>query len=206
MSSSHEIFFTSSPNRPITAYDFFSGTTVARFSGSRSPCHGLVLAGKAYIDASHISSVTSSGSIHLYNWWSSTAFHHLPVSEPIAHASCGVIWMEQTSAKLHSHVQFLGFLWTQQRQNFYAAGADGLIYKGFLKVGSRKEVTQMLEVETCGEKHGGEIISVVIMNEGKNLVSATEDGSVYLWEVEKVYQISKGYSSHRGCLVSGSKR
>lgn len=68
----------------ITAYDFFSGTTVARFSSSRSPCHGLVLAGKAYIDASHISSVTSSGSIHLYNWWSSTAFHHLPVSEPVA--------------------------------------------------------------------------------------------------------------------------
>jgi pre-rRNA-processing protein IPI3 len=67
---------------------------------------------------------------------------------------------------------------------FYAAGADGLIYEGFLKVGSRKEVTQMLELETCGEKHGGAIISVVIMNEGKNLVSATEDGSVYLWEVE----------------------
>jgi len=53
-------------------------------SGSRSPCHGLFLAGKAYIDASHISSVTSSGSIHLYIWWSSTAFHHLPVSEPVA--------------------------------------------------------------------------------------------------------------------------
>ncbi|KAJ6894130.1 hypothetical protein NC652_028028 [Populus alba x Populus x berolinensis] len=61
---------------------------------------------------------------------------------------------------------------------FYAAGADGLIYTGFLKVGSRKEITQMLELVTCGEKHGGAIISVVVMmNEGKNLVSATEDGT-----------------------------
>ncbi|XP_011044618.1 PREDICTED: uncharacterized protein LOC105139749 [Populus euphratica] len=66
----------------------FSGTIVACFSGSRSSCHGLVLAGKAYIDASHISSVASSGSTHQYNWWSSTAFHHLPVSESVAPLDC----------------------------------------------------------------------------------------------------------------------
>ncbi|CAK7351831.1 unnamed protein product [Dovyalis caffra] len=298
-SSSREIVLTSSPDGPITAYDIFSGTTLARFSGSRSPRHGLVLAGKAYIAASHISSATASGSIHLYNWWSSTAFHHLPVPEPVAPlaattdgsflfagglsgnvyalsipsgnilksfpahtkpVSCLTIssdgsllisggddgtilvvpifqLVEQTRDEncsdlmLHSFVAHdgpvtaincMGFchstviscsadctckLWslldgTNLRKitfpcavagialdptetGFYAAGTDGLIYKGYLKVGSRKEVSRMLELGTWVEKHGGAIISVVMINEGKNLVSAAEDGSVYLWEVER---------------------
>jgi pre-rRNA-processing protein IPI3 len=299
MSSSREIVLTSSPDGPITAYDIFSGTTLARFSGSRSPRHGLVLAGKAYIAASHISSATASGSIHLYNWWSSTAFHHLPVPEPVAPlaatpdgsflfaggvsgnvyalsipsgnilksfpahtkpVSCLTIsndgsllisggddgtilvvpifqLVEQTTdgncsdLMLHSFVAHdgpvtsitcIGFchytviscstdctckLWslldgTNLRKitfpcaisrialdptgtEFYAAGADGSIYKGFLKVGSRKQVSRMLELAILADKHGGAIISVVMTNAGKNLVSAAEDGRVYLWEVER---------------------
>jgi pre-rRNA-processing protein IPI3 len=38
----------------------------------------------------------------------------------------------------------------------------------------------MLELVTCGEKHGGAIISLVMMNEGKNLVSATADVCVFM--------------------------
>ncbi|KAF2314431.1 hypothetical protein GH714_026346 [Hevea brasiliensis] len=73
----------SSPDGPITAYDTVSGTTLARFTGSHSPCHRLALAGKAYVAASHISSSTASASIHLYNWLSPTALHRLPVPQPV---------------------------------------------------------------------------------------------------------------------------
>jgi len=117
---------------------------------------------------------------------------------------------------------------------------------------AEKKFTHMLELVTCGEKHGGAIISLVMMNEGKNLVSATADVCVFMGSWKKaggnnmksrsdlvvasgigdgkrqgvradddmnksvgsgtglsgirVYQISKGYSWHRGCLVGGSKR
>lgn len=83
-SSPHELILTTSFEGPITAYDASSGASVARFTGSRSPRRGLALVGKAFIAASHISPITASGSIHLYNWWSPTAFHKLPVPEPVA--------------------------------------------------------------------------------------------------------------------------
>jgi pre-rRNA-processing protein IPI3 len=83
-SSSSEIILTSSPDGPITAYDASSGAILACFTGSRSPRHGLALVGNTFIAASHISSATASGSVHLYNWWSSTVFHHLPLPEPVA--------------------------------------------------------------------------------------------------------------------------
>ena len=83
MSSSHPIVLTSSPDGPIIAFDAASGVPLCHFSGSRSPCHGLALVGKSFIAASHISQETASGSIHLYNWWSSTALHNFLVPEPV---------------------------------------------------------------------------------------------------------------------------
>ncbi|XP_010243995.1 PREDICTED: protein ROOT INITIATION DEFECTIVE 3-like [Nelumbo nucifera] len=81
---SREILLSSSPDGPIMAYDASSGATLAHFTGSHSPRKGLALAGNTMIAASHISSDTALGSIHLYNWWSSSAFHHLPLPEPVA--------------------------------------------------------------------------------------------------------------------------
>ncbi|KAK7817994.1 protein root initiation defective 3 [Quercus suber] len=102
-SSPHEIVLTSSPDGPIIAYDASSGALLAHFTGTQTPRQGLTLVGNStLIAASHISSATASGSIHLYNWWSST--------------------------------------------------------------------------------HGGAIMSLVMMNEGQNLISAAEDGSVWVWE------------------------
>lgn len=83
-SSFHDLILTSSPDGPITIYDASSGAVVTRFAASRSPRRGLTLVGKAFFAESHVSPVTASASIHLYNWWSSTAFHNLPVPEPIA--------------------------------------------------------------------------------------------------------------------------
>ncbi|KAF2286154.1 hypothetical protein GH714_011026 [Hevea brasiliensis] len=245
-SSSPEIVITSSPDGPITAYDTVSGTTLACFTGSRSPRHGLALAGNAYVAASHISSSTASGSIHLYNWWSPTALHHLPVPEPVAPLAAtpdglylfagglsGSVYSltipsgsilrsfpahdkpvsslrinsdwslvisggdDDCTCKLWSllegtNLQTVAFpcvissiaLDTTEAE-FYAAGSDGLIYKGFLKVGSTKEANQSRELVTWAEKHGGAVVSVVVVNEGKNLVSAAEDGSIYIWEIER---------------------
>ncbi|KAJ9183035.1 hypothetical protein P3X46_006954 [Hevea brasiliensis] len=299
-SSSPEIVVTSSPDGPITAYDTVSGTTLACFTGSRSPRHGLALAGNAYVAASHISSSTASGSIHLYNWWSPTALHHLPVPEPVAPLAAtpdglylfagglsgsvysitipsgsilrsfpahdkpvsslrinsdwslvisggddGTIAVvpifqlveasgEESPSNLTLHrfvahdgpvtsiIACMGLchptivscstdctckLWSllegrnlqtvafpcvissialdTTEAEFYAAGSDGLIYKGFLKVGSTKEANQSRELVTWAEKHGGAVVSVVVVNEGKNLVSAAEDGSIYIWEIER---------------------
>lgn len=83
-SLSNEIVLTSSPDGPIIAYDASSGTTLAHFSGSRSPRRGLAVTGKSVIATSHVSSATGSGSIHLYNWWSSTPYDQLPMPEPVA--------------------------------------------------------------------------------------------------------------------------
>ncbi|XP_044507082.1 protein ROOT INITIATION DEFECTIVE 3-like isoform X2 [Mangifera indica] len=66
----------------------------------------------------------------------------------------------------------------------YAAGSDGLIYRGNLKVESEKPKIQDNELTTMAQKHTGMVVSVAMANEGKNLVSASEDGSVYIWEVE----------------------
>lgn len=299
-SSSPEIVITSSPDGPITAYDTISGTILTRFTGSRSPRHGLALAGNAYVAASHISSSTALGSIHLYNWWSPKALHLLPVPEPVAPLAAtpdgsylfagglsGIIYAlsipsgnilkafpahdkpvssliinsdwslvisggddgrivvipvfqlvdatgDESLSNLALHrfvahdgpvtsiIACMGLchptivscstdctckLWSllegtnlqtvtfpcvissialdTTEAGFYAAGSDGLIYKGFLKVGSGKQVRQSRELVTWAEKHRGAVVSVVVVNEGKNLVSAAEDGSVYVWEIER---------------------
>lgn len=293
-SSSHEIVLTSSPDGLITAYDASSGAILARFTGSRSPRQGLALAGNAFIAASHISSATASGSVHLYNWWSSTVFHHLPLPEPVApltatpdgsyvfvgglsgniHAlslplgnvlkslpahekpvSClkitndgsllisggddGTIvvipifrLVEASSANenglsvnlilhrfaahvdsvtglalynttliscsldstckfwnlLHgTHLRTVAFPCTifgvainPTETEFYAAGSDGFVYKGLtlMKVGRSGR-----EVVKWAQKHDGAVMSLMTMNEGRDVVSAAEDGSVWIREV-----------------------
>lgn len=282
-SFSHEIVLTSSPDGPITAYDASSGTILARFTGSRSPRQGLTLAGNTFIAASHISSTTASGSVHLYNWWSSTVFHHLPLPEPVApltatpdgsylfagglsgniHAlslpignvlkslpahdkpvSClkitgdgsllisggddGTIVVipifrlvdESGSVNLILHRfsahadSVTGFItlhnstliscsfdrtckfWNLLRgthlrtvafpcgifgvalspteTEFYAAGSDGFVYKG--------GIGRSFEVVKWAQNHDGPVVSLMTVNEGRDVVSAAEDGSVWIRE------------------------
>ncbi|KAL5712040.1 hypothetical protein ACHQM5_014249 [Ranunculus cassubicifolius] len=86
MESSTEILLASSPdNLLITAYYASTGLTFAHFKGSQSPRKGITLVGKSFIAVAHISySPSPSASIHLYNWWSSNALHHLPLPEPVS--------------------------------------------------------------------------------------------------------------------------
>ncbi|XP_077237604.1 protein ROOT INITIATION DEFECTIVE 3-like [Tasmannia lanceolata] len=298
-SSSREIILASSPDGPITAYDTFTGTNLAGFSGSRSPRKGLALAGKTLIAASHISSATGSGSICLYNWWSSAAFYHILTPEPVAplavtpeglylfsgglsghiHAfslpsgnvlrsfpahckpvTCLVInddasllisggddgtiiifpilrlldaSSKENSARLSlyeisahtlsvtditttmggcnstiiscsldstckfwslangNHVRTVCFpcvIWClvvdPTESEFYAGGSDGRVYVGALKVGRRQCANTGAEVAPWIPEHGGMVTAVEMANQGRNLVSASEDGCIRVWEVE----------------------
>ncbi|XP_050370710.1 protein ROOT INITIATION DEFECTIVE 3-like [Argentina anserina] len=302
MSSSPEIFLTNSPDGPIVAYDASSGTVVGQFTGSRSPRQGLTVVGedfgKTYIAASHISPTTGSGSIHLYNWWSSTAFHNLPVPEPVAPLAAsfdglylfaggisgsvhtlsvpsgnvlktlpahnkpvtclsvnhdesllisgsddgtiaivpifrlvgdwacenvediilhkfaahsdsvtaivsgtGLCYSQIISCSEDSTCKFwslrrgthlrtvvfpcmiYGITLHPTEPEFYAAGSDGSIHIGSFMVGSRKLVIQGSELMTLPHKHNGAVVSVVMVNAGRNLVSASEDGSVWIWKL-----------------------
>ncbi|XP_027356794.1 uncharacterized protein LOC113866104 [Abrus precatorius] len=297
-SSSHEIILTSSPHGPITAYEPSSGATVARFSGSRSPCRGLAMAGQGLIAASHVSSDTGAGSINIYNWYTSTVFHNFPVPEPVApliatpggeflfaggisgsvhslsissgdviksfvvhpraisslhlsddgslvisgsddgtvaliptfklvvEASCSdakdlilhkwkahsdsvtafnnsglgtlvscsldctcKFWNLANNGVLMCTVAFpcaiFGVALNSTESWFYAAGADGLVYKGLMKVGSRKLLGRAYELKNWPRSHNGSIVSLVSVNGGRNLVSAAEDGSAWMWDVER---------------------
>ncbi|KAK7313644.1 hypothetical protein VNO77_38833 [Canavalia gladiata] len=68
---------------------------------------------------------------------------------------------------------------------FYAAGADGFVYKGLMKVGSRKLIGRAYELNPWSKGHSGSIVSLVLVNGERNLVSAAEDGGVWMWDVEK---------------------
>ncbi|CAN0858393.1 Protein ROOT INITIATION DEFECTIVE 3 [Linum grandiflorum] len=300
--SSPDIILTSSPDGPITAYDSFSGAVVARFTGSRSPRHGLTLLGNTFIAATHISSSsTGSTALHLYNWWSSTALHRLLLPEPVAplaafpdcSSASSYIFAGGLSGNIHSlsipsgnllgsfsahrgspvscleispdwslltsggddgtiavfpifqlldddnrpentddiiirrftaHegpvtsiVRCMGVsqptvascsmdstckLWNllegtnlrtvvfpcpisgmaldPSETDFYAAGTDGVVYRG----GSRKRSGGQLVVALPG-KHCAGIVSIALVDGGKRLVSAAEDGSVHVSDVEK---------------------
>ncbi|KAJ0045394.1 hypothetical protein Pint_04832 [Pistacia integerrima] len=335
-SSLHEIILTSSPEGPISAYNPSSGATLAHFSGSRSPRQGLAFAGKTFIVASHISPTTASGSIHLYNWWSSTPLHNLPLPEPVApvistpdglylftggvsgsiyvislpsgdilrsfsahkkpvtcleisidgsllisggddgrivtvpifqlvdHHTSGdnnpndlmlqkfiahngsvtaivscmgsfnsliVSSSTDCTCKLwrldgtHLHnltfpCAIMGVTLDPTETEFYAAGSDGLIYRGSLKFESKKHIIQDNELATLVQKHQGMVVSVAMVNEGKNLVSASEDGSVYIWEVESgevifvlgnemgsisEMLVASGIGESKGCGIEGGK-
>ncbi|KAK8507437.1 hypothetical protein V6N13_141459 [Hibiscus sabdariffa] len=298
-SSSLPIVLTSSPDGPITAFDVVSGVPLCHFSGSRSPRHGLTLLGNSFIAASHISPDTASASIHLYNWWSSSALHNLHVPEPVAPLSAtpdglylfagglsGCIYVisvpsgdilssysahnkpvsclktsedgslllsagddgtvsyvpifriveaspgtSSTSLMLRRFVAhdgsvtaidscvargnstiiscsldctikiwglldgtklrtvtfpcpIMGIALDQLRTEFFAAGSDGFIYKGILNVGGKNHVNQGHDCIRWARRHESGIVSLVMVSETKNLVSASEDGTVYIWEIE----------------------
>ncbi|KAL9298064.1 hypothetical protein ACSQ67_023960 [Phaseolus vulgaris] len=63
---------------------------------------------------------------------------------------------------------------------FYAGGADGYVYNG-----SMKAVGEACEVRNWARVHGGSVVALGLVNGERGLVSAAEDGSVWMWDVEK---------------------
>ncbi|KAK9056893.1 hypothetical protein SSX86_024257 [Deinandra increscens subsp. villosa] len=81
---SPETILKSSPDGPITAYDPYTGTVLARFNGSQCPRNGIVLLGDNQFATSHVSPATGAGSVHLYYWWSPSCSMNIPLPEPVA--------------------------------------------------------------------------------------------------------------------------
>ncbi|XP_058072174.1 protein ROOT INITIATION DEFECTIVE 3-like [Magnolia sinica] len=72
---------------------------------------------------------------------------------------------------------------------FYAGGADGRVYVGKLKVVSRRRQLSTdrdadVEVATWAQEHNGAVTALAMANQDQCLVSASEDGSIKVWEVE----------------------
>ncbi|KAF6153796.1 hypothetical protein GIB67_001029 [Kingdonia uniflora] len=312
-SSSREILLVSSPEGLITAYDASSGMIVAHFTSSRSPRKGLALVGNNLIAASHVSPDTASGSIHLYNWWSPIAFHHLSVPEPVAplaatpdglYLFCGGLSgnihalmlpsrdlfrsfpahskpvtcltinddasllisggddgaicifpilglldtacndtaqfsLYQFDAHLSSvtatsigtggsnttiiscsldctcklwnlaygtHVRTIlfpcmiwGFVMDPTETDFYVGGSDGRIYAGVLKVNRRELLNTDSGVVAWAPENDRAITAVAIANGGVNLVSASEDGTVRIWDT-KSGQVIRIFAHERGSI------
>lgn len=296
--SAYDIVLASSPDGPIIAYDASTGATLTHFFDSRSPRRGLALAGKTFIAASHVSPTTGSGSIRLYNWWSSTAFHNLPVPEPVAplastsdgsylfagglsgcvyplslpsgdvlksfpahrkpvsclristdgsllisgsddgtivvvsifqlvglsengqkeedlilhkfSAHSGAVTAIVSGARLcnsniiscsldgtckfwsllrGTHLRtvvfpctILGIALDPTESELYAAGSDGSVYNVGI---SKRPASQGREVVAWEQKHRGPVVSLTTVNEGMNLISASEDGCVWVWKVDE---------------------
>lgn len=326
--SPQEVVLASSPDGPIVAYDASTGTPLASFNDSRSPRRGITRAGRSSIAVSHICPITASGSIHIYNWWNSSAFQSITVPEPVApltatpdgfylfagglsgcihtlslpsgdvlnslpahrkSVSClelsadgsllisggddGTIVVipifqlvqakPQENATKHILHQFsahndsvtsiysvMGMSSSQivsssmdgrckfwsllsgtvlhtvvfpcvifsvvldpSETEFFAAGTDGLVYKGSLRhnikhlIRTDSELTPPAsddlayrcslrhknkhlmgtssELISWSPKHNAAVVSIVIINEGNNLISAAEDGNIWVWQVNK---------------------
>lgn len=67
---------------------------------------------------------------------------------------------------------------------FYAAGVDGVIYKGALKASSRQAVQEARKIVPLKQKHYGPIVSIRMLSDGQNLVTASEDGNVWVWDIQ----------------------
>ncbi|KAG5546033.1 hypothetical protein RHGRI_018266 [Rhododendron griersonianum] len=299
-SLSQEIVLASSPDGTITAFDASSGTALGHFTGSRSPRKGLTVIGTNLIAAAHVSPDIASGSIHLYNWWSPTPSHHLPVSEPVGplaatfdgfflfaggisgqiHAlslpsgdliqtfsahnnkpvsslkinddgsllfsggddgtiavfpifklldisfdksndvvlhrfighesavtsiTAGVGGSNSTiiSCSLDCTCKFWNLahrpplctitfpctIWgvemDSMESEFFVAGSDGFLYSGALKGGNRNMVKQGQKLVKWEQKHYGAVVGLAMTNGGRNLVTASENGSVWIWNVER---------------------
>ena len=69
-----------------------------------------------------------------------------------------------------------GFVLDPSESEFYAAGSDGLVYKCPINISASKSHETLI---SWSKRQNGSILSLVIVNEGRNLISAAEDGSVW---------------------------
>ena len=78
-----------------------------------------------------------------------------------------------------------GLVLSPLESEFFAAGSDGSVYKGTVGIGSRKLKDQQQKLLRWSKSHSGSIISLVMANNGTNLVSASEDGGVWVWRADQ---------------------
>lgn len=155
-----EIILTSSPDGLITVYDASSGSKLAYFVGSKSPQKGLALVGKKrMIAASHFSPDTGRGSVHLYNWWSSTAFHKIPMPEPVA-----------------------PLVATQDGVYLFAGGLSGQIHSFSLPILCDDDDV----IHSSFPAHSKPITCLEINGDGSLLLSGSDDGNISVFPIHQI--------------------
>ncbi|KAJ0733529.1 putative transcription factor WD40-like family [Helianthus annuus] len=91
---------------PITAYDSYTGTVLARFNSGQCPRNGITVVGDNQFASSHVSPETGVGSIHLYYWWSPSCTQNITLPEPVAPLAASVdgsyLFSGGVSGRIHS--------------------------------------------------------------------------------------------------------
>lgn len=96
-------------------------------------------------------------------------------------------WSLADGVKLRT-VQFPCAIWCvavdPTSSEVYAGGSDGRIYVVPLKVGGRKLQDTGAEVTAWEVEQNGAVMAVAMSNGHQNLVSASEDGIIRIWDVQ----------------------
>ncbi|XP_008808749.2 protein ROOT INITIATION DEFECTIVE 3-like [Phoenix dactylifera] len=97
------------------------------------------------------------------------------------------LWSLADGVKLRT-VQFLCAIWCvavdPTSSEFYAGGSDGRIYVVPLRVGGRKLRDAGAEVTAWESERNGAVMAVAMAHGHQNLISASEDGIIRIWDVE----------------------
>ncbi|KAL5061673.1 hypothetical protein RYX36_023410, partial [Vicia faba] len=102
----YEVILIGSMDGPMIAFEASTGAILAQFIGSQSPYCGFTMTCKKLIATSHVSLDKGSGSIHIYNWDTSTVFHNIPLPESvtplIANSDGDFLFAGGVSGSIHS--------------------------------------------------------------------------------------------------------
>ncbi|XP_052177666.1 protein ROOT INITIATION DEFECTIVE 3-like, partial [Diospyros lotus] len=86
---------------------------------------------------------------------------------------------------------------------FYAAGSDGFVYSGTLRLGRRNPARQkqVLVPSPWGKQHDGAVIALSMMNGGQFLATASENGSsIWIWNVSTKQVVNVLGERMGGCI------
>nr|GEU36179.1 protein root initiation defective 3-like [Tanacetum cinerariifolium] len=189
-----EIVLIASPDGPVTAYDPYTGTVIARFSGSRCPRNGITVISNNQFACTHVSD-TGVSSVHLYNWWSMSCVQSIPLPEHVAPlvATTNGSYLFSGGVSDHIHsvsvpsgsddgtiavIPTLMLLDVSPDTKF---GCSSFRRKD-LKVQTRKQVASGREAWVWGRKHDGAVVSMDMLNHGQTLFTVSENGQIHVWE------------------------
>lgn len=113
-------------------------------------------------------------------------------------------WSIANGADLLQTVRFSCPMWCitvdATNSSAYAGGADGQVYAVPMKRRRRREEVEVVAWQA--ERRTGPVTAVAMANDGKNLVSASEEGMIRIWDVESG-SVVRAFGHERDGTVSG---
>ncbi|KAI3675048.1 hypothetical protein L1987_84630 [Smallanthus sonchifolius] len=103
------------------------------------------------------------------------------------------VWSVVNGTHLQT-VRFPGEIWCMvldpSETELYAAGTDRMIFKRKLKVETRKQAARGGDTVVCGGMQDGAVVAIMMLNYGKTVLTVSENGGFYAWEVDSGRMIS----------------